>query len=154
MKMPSSKPQAYVLERERSEDSKNQTVFYLRPRKAAQTATTLERASRMRKVGRDNQEYYEAQEWLRGEQGNFVDMIWKIDNYHFSDDFPEYADAPRNIGETDEDLKKKVFADLPDNDRVELVNALNSMSKLSDEARKKSNSSVTSSTGNLTQLNG
>lgn len=152
--MPSSKPFSYILERERQLDSTQQTIFWIRPRKAAATAAALERASKARKVTRDGSEYFEQTEWLRGEQANFVETIWKIDNYHFSDDFPEYSDKPINIGETDDDLKKKVFTDLPDGDRLEIMNAQTSASKLSGDATKKLNTSATTLTGNLTTLNG
>lgn len=146
-KRTSSQPFPYILECERDLPENDQTTFWLKPRKTKDTAKALERVSKARDIRPGGQELYKGKAWIAGEQENFIDMVDHIENYWFSDDFPQFSKEAMNIENANVAILREVFYDLRDEERLELVDACQRHFELESSDRKKLNSPSSTSSG-------
>ncbi len=137
-KTPSSLPFPYILEAEQNLPKNEQTVWWLRRGKVRDTAQALEGISKAQRQDKQGNTFFDGDAWLRSEKNTFCSRVFKIENYHFSDDAEDHADkVVPIINDEQTDMKALVFQDILDETRTELMAVASKGSSMSAVSKKK-----------------
>lgn len=126
----SKKPIPYVLEEDRKSDAAVQTVFWIVPKKGHDANETLRRYAA---AGRDGRKGYRELNTARLDQADieeFLDICIKVENFQFSEDFPDLA--KQGVVKVIEDSASLAILcrDLSVDHLLEIMDAANNISHL------------------------
>lgn len=142
----SREPVAYVPEDQRTE-KEDQAVIWIRPKTGHAANQTM---SRYAAAGRDGRKGYRDLSVTKLDAADiqeFLAIVVKVENYIFSDAYPELAKVGLHKVIEEEELLKKVAVDIPADLLIEIMEAANNMSMLRSGEKKSFNSQHTSASG-------
>jgi hypothetical protein len=136
----------YIPEEER-ESKENQTVIWIKPKTGHQANVSM---SRYASAGRDGRKGYRELNVTKLDNADtqeFLDIVMKIENYYFSDQFPDLEKQGLFTTIEDPETLKRVAQDVSSDLLLEIMEVANNLSRLSEGEKKSSNSQATSSSG-------
>ena len=142
----------YVPEEERTV-KEDQTVIWIKPKTGHQANVTM---SRYAAAGRDGRKGYRELNVTKLDNADlqeFVDVVIKVENYYFSDQFPDLEKVGLHKTIEQPELLKKVAMDISADLLVEIMEASNNLAVLKQGEKKSSNSSPTSVSGKVKNEN-
>lgn len=138
----SKKAVPYVLEDDRRSPENEQTVFWIMPKKGHDANESLRRYAA---AGRDGRKGYRELNTARLDSADleeFADIVVKIENFLFSDDFPDLKkQGPIKVIEDNSTLLA-VCKDLSVDHLLEIMDAANNISHLRSGEKKTSTPNV------------
>jgi len=144
----SKKAVAYIPEEERTV-KENQTVIWIKPKTGHQANVTM---SRYAAAGRDGRKGYRELNVTKLDNADlqeFLDVVIKIENFYFSDQFPDLEKVGLHTVVEQPEMLKKVALDISADLLVEIMEASNNLAVLKTGEKKSSNSSHTSPSGKV-----
>ncbi len=144
----SKKAVAYIPEEERTV-KENQTVIWIKPKTGHQANVTM---SRYAAAGRDGRKGYRELNVTKLDNADlqeFLDVVIKIENFYFSDQFPDLEKQGLHTVVEQPEMLKKVALDISADLLVEIMEASNNLAVLKSGEKKSSNSSHTSVSGEV-----
>tara|TARA_B100001939_G_scaffold339826_1_gene347124 strand:- start:877 stop:1344 length:468 start_codon:yes stop_codon:yes gene_type:complete len=144
----SKKAVAYIPEEERTV-KENQTVVWIKPKTGHQANVTM---SRYAAAGRDGRKGYRELNVTKLDNADlqeFLDVVMKIENYYFSDQFPDLEKQGLHKVIEQPELLKKVAMDVSADLLVEIMEASNNLAVLKAGEKKSSSSLPTSASGEV-----
>ena len=142
----SKKPIPYVPEEERSV-TENQTVFHLVPKTGHQSNVTMQRYAAAGRDGRKGYRELNVNKLDNADLAEFLDICTKVENWYFSDQFPDLEAQGLFKDITDPESIKRVCQDMSADLLLEVFEASNNISTLRTGEKKSSSSSPTSPSG-------
>jgi len=143
----SKKAIPYVPERDREAPEGEQTTFWVRPRKGDEGAKIVSLYTGAERANPGAYRQISEAKWKAADVTVWLDTVEKIDNFAFSEDFPELQ-AQGFIEEiSDPELLKKVMRDIPLEDYNEVINFAAKISTLTETEKNVSASLPISSRG-------
>jgi hypothetical protein len=142
----SRKAVAYVPEEERTVKV-DQTVVWIKPKTGHQANVTM---SRYAAAGRDGRKGYRELNVTKLDNADlqeFTDVVIKVENFLFSDQYPDLMKQGLMRVVEDSETLKKVAMDISADLLVEIMEASNNLSILKGGEKKTSNSQPTSISG-------
>jgi len=114
------RPIPYVPECER--DSEQPTIFWIKPKNTRQTYASLNRYSDATENLRSGGKKVNAVKMFEGDKADFMSFCARVDNYQFSDEFPELAkkgvvakiEDVETLEKVIEDLDPQIFQEIQD----------------------------------------
>jgi len=140
----------YIPEDERTV-KENQTIVWIRPKTGHQANVSM---SRYASAGRDGRKGYRELNVTKLDNADlqeFIDVVTKVENFYFSDQFPDLEKAGLHKVIEDPESLKKVCMDLSADLLVEIMEAANNLSTLKAGEKKTSNSQPTLASGKVTK---
>ena len=144
----SKKAVAYIPEEERTV-KENQTVVWIKPKTGHQANVTM---SRYAAAGRDGRKGYRELNVTKLDNADlqeFLDVVLKVENYYFSDQFPDLEKQGLHKVIEQPELLKKVAMDVSADLLVEIMEASNNLAVLKAGEKKSSSSLPTSASGEV-----
>lgn len=126
----SKKPVPYVIEDDRKSPVSQQTVFWIVPKKGHDANETLRRYAA---AGRDGRKGYRELSTSRLDQADvdeFLDICIKVENFKFSDDFPDLSKQGVIKVIEDSATLSALCKDLSVDHLLEIMDAANNISHL------------------------
>ena len=142
----SKKPIPYVPEEERSV-TENQTVFHLVPKTGHQSNVTMQRYAAAGRDGRKGYRELNVNKLDNADLAEFLDICVKVENWYFSDQFPDLESQGLFKEVEDSELLKRVVQDMSSELLLEVFEAANNLSTLKAGEKKSSSSSPISPSG-------
>ena len=139
---------AYVPEEERTV-KENQTVVWIKPKTGHQANVTMARYAAAGKDGRKGYRELNVTKLDNADLQEFLDVVMKIENYYFSDQFPDLEKQGLHKTIEQPELLKKVAMDISADLLVEIMEASNNLAVLKQGEKKSSNSLPTSASGEV-----
>ena len=136
----------YVPEEERTV-KENQTVIWIRPKTGHQANVSM---SRYASAGRDGRKGYRELNVTKldnADSQEFLDIVIKVENFYFSDQFPDLEKQGLFTTIEDPESLKRVAQDISSDLLLEIMEVANNLSRLNEGEKKSSSSPVTSSSG-------
>tara|TARA_R110000851_G_scaffold73733_1_gene162614 strand:- start:2973 stop:3440 length:468 start_codon:yes stop_codon:yes gene_type:complete len=144
----SKKSVAFIPEEERTV-KENQTCIWIKPKTGHQANVTM---SRYASAGRDGRKGYRELNVTKLDNADlqeFLDVVVKIENYYFSDQFPDLEKVGLHTSIEQPELLKKVAMDISADLLVEIMEASNNLAILKQGEKKSSSSLPTSPSGEV-----
>lgn len=142
----SKEPIPYVPEAERAV-KENQTVIWLRPKTGQDANRTMSRYAKAQREGRSGYKDINPTKLDTADIQEFTSIVSKIENYKFSDQYPDLRKAGMHTVIEDFELLKKVAQDISADVLIEIMEASNNMSMLKQGEKKSSSSQPTLASG-------
>ena len=136
----------YVLTRDQGVPDGEQTTFWIRPRKGDSGAKIVARYTAAERTMGQYREISESR-WRQADVKTWLDTVERVENFWFSDEFPELAAHEWMADITDPDVLTKVMRDIALEDYNEIINYAAKVSSLTDQEKNGSSSSPISSRG-------
>jgi|6_EtaG_2_1085325.scaffolds.fasta_scaffold27180_3 hypothetical protein len=136
----------FVPEEERTV-KEDQTVIWIRPKTGHQANVSM---SRYAAAGRDGRKGYRELNVTKLDNADiqeFLDICVKVENYYFSDQFPDLEKQGLFKNIEDPETLKRVAQDVSADLLIEIMEAANNLSVLKTGEKKSYNSSHTSNSG-------
>jgi len=143
----------YIPEEERTV-KENQTVIWIRPKTGHQANVSM---SRYASAGRDGRKGYRELNVTKldnADSQEFLDIVIKIENFYFSDQFPDLEKQGLFTTIEDPETLKRVAQDVSSDLLLEIMEVANNLSRLSEGEKKSSNSQATSNSGKVKKEQG
>lgn len=141
-------PIPYIPEDERS-TKEDQTVIWIKPKTGHDANVTM---SRYAGAGRDVRKGYRELNINKLDNADiqeFLDIVVKVENYLFSDQFPDLEKQGLHVVIEDQELLRKVCMDISADLLVEIFEVANNMVSLKGGEKKGSSSQRTSRSGKV-----
>lgn len=142
----SKEPVPYVPEVER-DNIENPTAFWIKPKTGRDANESMRRYAAASKEGRKGYRDLDVRKLNSADIEEFINCVIKVENYEFSDNYPELEDRGVIPEITDEATLIKVCHDLPADILIEIFDVASNVSQLKAGAKKNSKSSPTSASG-------
>jgi len=139
---------AYIPEEERTV-KENQTVVWIKPKTGHQANVTMARYAAAGKDGRKGYRELNVTKLDNADLQEFLDVVLKIENYYFSDQFPDLESQGLHKSIEQPELLKKVAMDISADLLVEIMEASGNLAVLKQGEKKSSNSQPTSASGEV-----
>jgi len=143
----SKKPIPYVPEAER-DNTIDPTVLWIKPKTGKDANESMRRYAAASKEGRKGYRDLDSRKLNNADLEEFISVVSSVENYEFSDNFPELEEQGVMGNIEDEATLIKVCQDLPADILIEIFDASNNLSQLKAGEKKSSKSSPTSASGN------
>ncbi len=131
----SKQPVPYIPEIERGA-KENQTIFWIKPKTGHQANQSIARYASARKDGRKGTTDLNVGKLDGADQAEFLDLISMVENYEFSDHYPELAKHGIIEKIDTPDQLVLVAKDLPSDILNEIFDASNNMIQLKEGEKK------------------
>jgi len=144
----SRKAVPFIPEEERTV-KENQTVVWIRPKTGHQANVSM---SRYASAGRDGRKGYRELNVTKLDNADlqeFLDIVIKVENYYFSDQFPDLESQGLFKEISDPETLKRVAQDISADLLIEIMEAANNLSVLKTGEKKSSSSPHTSNSGKV-----
>ena len=142
----SRNPIPFVPEEERSV-TEDQTVFWLRPKTGHAANVTMQRDASAGRDGRKGYRELNVNKLDNADLAEFMDICSKVENWYFSDQFPDLENQGLFKEITDPETIKRVCQDMSADLLLEVFEASNNLATLKAGEKKSSSSSRTSASG-------
>ena len=142
----SRKTVAFVPEEERSV-KEDQTVIHIRPKTGHQANVTMARYAASGRDGRKGYRELNVTKLDNADIAEFLDIVIKVENFYFSDQFPDLEKQGLHREIDSPELLKKVAIDISADLLLEIFEAANNVSVLRAGEKKSSSSRPTSASG-------
>tara|TARA_R100000458_G_C8275331_1_gene250384 strand:+ start:1300 stop:1767 length:468 start_codon:yes stop_codon:yes gene_type:complete len=142
----SKKPIPYLPEEERS-NTEDPTVFHLVPKTGHQSNVTMQRYAAAGRDGRKGYRELNVNKLDNADLAEFLDICVKVENWYFSDQYPDLESQGLFKDIQDPELLKRVCQDMSSELLLEVFEAANNLSTLKAGEKKSSSSSPTSPSG-------
>ena len=139
---------AYIPEEERTV-KENQTVVWIKPKTGHQANVTMARYAAAGKDGRKGYRELNVTKLDNADLQEFLDVVMKVENYYFSDQFPDLEKQGLHKTIEQPELLKKVAMDISADLLVEIMEAASNLAVLKQGEKKSSNSLPTSASGEV-----
>jgi len=133
----SKKAQPYTLESDLELPEEERTTFWLRPYKGLDAGKIMSRYARAERLGRGNRKEIDARAWRKADIESWLQIVEKVDNFHFSEDYPDLHKQGWIAEISDQDALVRVAEDLSFDYFNEIVDAASKLNQVSVAARKK-----------------
>lgn len=143
----SKKAIPYVPERDREAPESEQTTFWVRPRKGDEGAKIVALYTAAERANPGAYRQISESKWRSADVSVWLETVEKVENFQFSDDFPELQTQGWIDEITDPELLKKVMRDIALEDYNEVINFAAKISTLTETEKNVSASLPTSSRG-------
>jgi hypothetical protein len=150
----SKQPVPYVLDRDRGVPEDEQTTFWVKPRTGEDGARIVTRYTGAERANPGAYREISPAKWGKADIETWLDTIVKVENFWFSDTFPELAAQGWITEVTDPDMLVKVMKSIALEDFNELINFASRVSTLTPVEKNGLSSSRTSSSGEARSENG
>lgn len=142
----SKDPIPYVPEVER-DNIENPTCFWIKPKTGKDANESMRRYAAASKEGRKGYRDLDVRKLNSADIEEFINYVIKVENYEFSDNYPELEERGVIPEITDEATLIKICHDLPADILIEIFDAAANVSQLKAGAKKNFKSSPTSVSG-------
>ena len=113
------------------------TTFWLRPYKGLDAGKIMSRYARAERLGRGNRKEIDARAWRKADIESWLQIVEKVENFHFSEDYPDLHKQGWIAEISDQDALVRVAEDLSFDYFNEIVDAASKLNQVSVAARKK-----------------
>lgn len=142
----SKEPIPYVPEIER-DNHDNPTVFWIKPKTGRDANESMRRYAAASKEGRKGYRDLDVRKLNSADIEEFINCVIKVENFEFSDNYPELEQRGVIEEITDEATLVSVCNDLAADILIEIFDAASNISQLKTGAKKNFKSSPTSASG-------
>jgi len=142
----SKKPVPYIPEMER-DNLDNPTCFWIKPKTGKDANETMRRYAAASKESRKGYRDLDVRKLNSADIEEFITFVSKVENYEFSDNYPDEEEKGVIPVIEDEETLIKVCHDLPSDILIEIFDAAGNMAQLQAGSKKNSKSSPTSASG-------
>jgi hypothetical protein len=142
----SRQPVALIPEEERS-NTNDPTVFHLSAKTGHQANVTMQRYAAAGRDGRKGHRELNVTKLDNADIAEFLDVCSKVENWYFSDNFPDLESQGLFTEVTDQETLKRVCQDMSSDLLLEVFEAANNLATLKAGEKKSSSSSPTSPSG-------
>ena len=149
----SKKAVPYVPEEERTV-KEDQTVIWITPKTGHQANVSMARYAAAGRDGRKGYRELNVTKLDNADMQEFLDVVIKVENFYFSDQFPDLESQGLHKVIEQPELLKKVAMDISADLLVEIMEASNNLAVLRSGEKKSSNSSHTSASGEVKKEKG
>ena len=131
----------YVPEEDRTSPADEQTVFWIKPKSGHQANQTMRRYAAAGKDGRKGYRELSVNKLDTADLEEFVEVVERVENFYFSDKFPDLEKQGLVRDIQDAETLKCVCKDLSSDLLIEVFDAANNLSQLK-AGEKKSSASL------------
>ena len=139
---------AYIPEDERTV-KQDQTVIHIKPKTGHDANATMARYASTGRDGRKGYRDLNVTKLDNADVEEFLNIVEKVENYYFSDQYPDLEKIGLHKVIEDRDTLKRVAMDVSADLLIEIFEAANNISKLKEGEKKSSSSPPTSSSGKV-----
>ena len=113
----------YVIEDDRSSDPKEQTIFWIKPKKSHEANLSLQRYASTARDGRGGYKEFNVKKLDSADIEEFTSLVERVENYGFAEDSLYYKDFDNGIVKTtdDKELLAAICTDLASNHLAEIL---------------------------------
>lgn len=148
----SKKTFVHIMSCDENEPPDRQTHWHVKPLSMWDTGKWKARFDSVERVTKRGNTKTDIQGFNNAQYQSFRDIVARVENFKFSDDYPDLrAKGFMNIDGDDDDLMWKLFSDLNGSYFAELIEAADRESSPSIEVKKNSKSQPGNSSGNTTK---
>lgn len=87
----------YVLEDDRANDPKNQTIFWIKPKRAHESNQTIKRYGGAARDARGGYKDFNVKKLDTADVEEFISTVTKVENYGFAEDSDYFKNYPEGI---------------------------------------------------------